>query len=197
MSVQGKIEAFFETYPERLFEKGEVLARAGEIPASFFVENGLILQCAYTDAGGRLVVNTYKKGAFISLVSILNQLESQFFFEAAGYLVVREAPSIAVKQFLEANPDVTIDALARISRGSDGLMMRLAHSMEGSATERILQELRIIGARFNAGDKKKLTTIAALAAQTGLARETVSRTMRKLKARGTVVKMADGSYSIT
>lgn len=197
MSVQSKIETFFDSYPERLFEKDDIIIREGEIPASFFVVSGLILQCTYAESGNKLVVNTYKRGAFISLVSILNQSESQFFFETPGYLVVKEAPSEEVADFLRMNSDVALDALTRISRGSDGLMMRLSHSMEGSSEERILQELRIISLRFDDNDKKNLTTIMSLAAQTGLARETVSRTMQKLKSHGVVTKSPDGFYYIT
>ncbi|MGB4762060.1 MAG: Crp/Fnr family transcriptional regulator [Candidatus Saccharimonas sp.] len=186
MTVQSKIQDFFAHYPVRRYRKGDTIIQIDEIPPVFYVEAGGVLQCDISDSGDKLVVNIYKNGAFLPLGNILNNLSAEFFFEAMDDLTVRVAPSADVLAFLQANPDVTYDALVRMSRGSNGLLKRLAKMMGGDAESRIIQELEIMHARFDSRGKGVAITEAELASQTGLARETVSRTLKRLKERGLI-----------
>lgn len=129
------------------------------------------------------------------LASAINDIPENFFFEAAESVIVRQAPSADVVKFLVKNSDVTFDALARVSRGSGGLMQRLAKMMEGGAEARIIQELEIMQARFGDGKQGVVITEARLAEQTGLARETVSRALKRLKA-DDIVMMGRGRITI-
>jgi CRP-like cAMP-binding protein len=184
--IQNKLRAFFSHYPSRMYAKCEVLVQAGDTPASYYILEGTISQYDISHTGDKLILNTYKAGAFISLATILNNIPSDLFFEAAEVTNVHVAPSQEVAAFLRENPDVTYDALARLSRGSNGLMLRLARAMEGSAEGRILQELAILRARFGGANGEIAITDSELAAQTGMARETISRALKKLNAKGLV-----------
>ena len=75
-------------------------------------------------------------------------------------------------------------------------MLRLARAMEGSAENRILQELVIMRSRFFEGGKEIAVTDTDLAVKTGLARETVSRTLKKLDAEG-VIRSRRGKITIS
>lgn len=196
VSVQEKIADFFGRYPEKMYSKGEVLIQADTKPASFYITEGIVSQCTYADNGDKLVLNSYRAGAFISLVSILNDVPSSFLFEASGVVKARRAPSSEVRRFLEENPDVTLDALTRLSRGGDGLMMRLAQAMGGNAEERILQELAIIEARYNGHEGDSFTTVSGITSQTGLARETVSRSIKRLREQGLVSQNPKGHITL-
>lgn len=196
MSVPEKVQAFFSSYPARMYKKGEVLIQAGDAPEAYFVTGGLIMQYDIAKNGSKLALNIYKPGAFISLSAILNDLPSAFFFEATEHTSVHVAPAADVAQFLQNNPDVVYDALARMSRGGDGLMLRLARAMEGSAEGRILQELMIMQNRFFKGSTTIDVTETDLAAKTGLARETVSRTFKKLSAEG-IIRTERGKIEIS
>lgn len=186
MSADEKIQSYFLSYPAHVYKKGEVLIQAGDTPATYYITRGHVSQYDIAKNGSKLVVNIYKPGSFISLASILNNIPSVFFFETIEPTTVHVAPSVEVANFLKENPDVTYDALARMSRGSVGLMLRLARAMEGSAEGRILQELLIMRSRFSQSKQVIYTTDTDLAAKTGLARETVSRTLKKLDAEGVV-----------
>lgn len=182
----SKIQAFFSTYPVHTYRKGETIIQAGEKPAVHYVSDGVVSQYDISSGGNKLVVNTYKSGAFISLACILNDIPSAFSFEAGSAVVIHQAPRADVEAWLHANPDVVYDALARISRGGDGMMLRLARSMEGDAENRIIGELTILAARFPQADGSVAISDTDLATRTGLARETVSRTLKRLSAQGIV-----------
>lgn len=185
-STTAKYSEFFARYPTRIYNKGDVLIQAGDTPPAYFITEGLIVQYDISSAGDKLVVNMYKPGACISLASILNDGPSEFFFEAADYTTVYTASSRDVATFFRDNPGVTFDALKRVSRGSNGLMLRLARAMEGSAEGRILQELTIMQARFSNADGSVHISDTELATQTGMARETVSRSLKKLQSKGLI-----------
>lgn len=193
--VQAKLRDFFSSYPTRIYQKGDVLIQAGDKPPAYYITKGVILQYDIARNGDKLIVNMYKPGAFISLASILSDIPSDLFFEAAEHVNAQIAPSADVVTFLKDNPDVTYDALTRISRGGNGLMLRLARAMEGSAEGRILQELTIMQARFQSRDGAIVITETELAAQTGMARETISRVLKKLAAKE-LIKTSHGKIMI-
>lgn len=196
MSVQAKVQTFFSHYPTKIYKKGETLIQAGDKAAAFYLASGLVSQYDIAKNGNKLSLNTYKPGAFISLASILNDTPSTFFFEAAQNTTVHVAPTTEVVDFLKGNPDVAYDALTRITRGGDGMMLRLARAMEGTAEGRILQELSILQNRFFHDSKVVTITDTDLAAKTGLARETISRTLKKLNAEG-VIRAHRGTITIS
>lgn len=196
MSVSAKIQSFFSNYPVRIYEKDEILIQAGDKPSAYFIASGVISQYDIAKNGNKLVLNLYKPGSFIPLSSILNHIPSAFFLEATETTSVHVAPSADVVEFLKKNPDVALDALTRISRGSNGLMARLARAMEGSAEDRILQELIIMQSRFANGNSTIAVTDTDLATRTGLARETVSRTLKKLDSDG-LIKSSRGKVVLS
>ncbi len=183
MGVKEKVEKFFVSYPTKVYEKGELLIRPGDGPRAYYVSEGVVAQYDISTSGDKLVVNLYKSGAFLPISTIINNVAEEFFFEATGRVVVQIAPCEATADFLAQNSDVTLDALKRMSRGASGLMMRLARVMEGGADGRVVLELEIMQARFGSEGGIAITE-AQLAAQTGLARETVSRTLKRLKNNG-------------
>ena len=186
MDIQTKIEKFFSTYPTGGFNKGDVIIQAGYEPPVYFIATGLVIQYDITKNGDMLILNTYKPGAFLPLVSVLNSGPSEFYFEAVEETNVLVAPVEDVADFLKSNPDVIFEMLARITKGTNGILHRLARNMEGSAEGRIMQELAIMNARFAGGSGAISVTETQLASQTGLARETVSRTLRRMNEKGLV-----------
>lgn len=186
MTASEKIQTYFSSHPTHIHKKGELLIQAGDMAAAHYIVSGLVTQYDIAKNGTKLIVNIYKPGSFISLAGILNNIPAAFFFEAAEPTRTHVAPSADVARFLKDNPDIVYDALTRVTRGSDGLMLRLARAMEGSAEDRILQELVIMQSRFTNGDRTIPVTDTDLATRTGLARETVSRTLKKLDAEGVI-----------
>ncbi len=186
---------FFATYPMRNYGKGELLLRPGDDGVVQYIESGLVVQYDISERGEKLAVNTYKPGTFLYLPNILGQSDITFFFEASIATVTRRAPRADFTKFLAAEPGVVYDTLERLTRGTDGVLRRLAGTMEGGAEARVLQELKLLQARFPRAGGKVTVTIVELAAQTGLARETVSRAVKRLRENG-AIDTTGGKFTI-
>ena len=186
---------FFAAYLERAYAKGELLLRPGDSGIVYYIESGVVVQYDISERGEKLVVNTYKPGSFLYLPNLLGQSDINFFFEASEQVVARRAPSRDVATFIAQQPGVAYDTLVRLTRGTDGLLRRMAGTMAGGAEARVLQELKLLQARFPSAEGKVAITIVELAAQTGLARETVSRAVKKLRETG-AVSVARGKFTI-
>ena len=185
--TREKIEGFFAKYPARKYDKGEMLILGGENPAHiYFILSGHVKQYDITKTGEEVVVNIFKKPAFMPLAWAVGKVNNSFFFEAATILYARRAPAKDVTAFLKNNPDVSYDLLSRLYKGMDGLLKRNAYLMAGHARNRLVFELIIEADRFGeATDEGHIvkTNESEIGARAGLSRETVSRELNNLKKR--------------
>lgn len=195
--IEQKVRQFFLKYPEKRFAKKEIVVHAGEEPRGvFYMVSGRVNQYDITLAGVETVVNTYKTPAFFPMSWAINRTPNDYFFEAATDVVVRVAPAGEVVAFVKSEPEVLLDLLSRVYRGTDGLLRRLAHLMGGDARSRLLFEIVVTAHRFGNpaanGSIRLPFKEGDLAKHTGLARETVSRTIQDLKAEGLVAIDKEG-----
>jgi len=183
--VPHTVKDFFEAYPLRRFEKGDVLIRPEEpIDTVFYLLEGSVVQFDISPAGNEVVVNAFKPLAFFPMSTAINHTPNYYYFEAVSPVVAHVAPASHAVDFIKQHPDVLFDLLSRVYKGTDGLQRRMAHLMGGSAHTRLVFELINAANRFGAQKKDGVLvplTENDLAKRSGLSRETVSRTMRKLK----------------
>lgn len=182
---------FFTQYPLCTFDKHQLLIRAeSEIDHVFYIVEGRVNQYDITPSGNEVTVNVFKPGAFFPMSSAINHTPNHYFFEAGVTTVVHAAPAANAAQFLKDNPDIMFDLLARVYRGVDGILRRMAHLMGGDATTRLTFEL--LNAAYRFGDQYPDGAILVglsegdLAKHSGLARETISRLIQNLKYAGLV-----------
>ena len=183
--------AFFQRYPCVRYEAGKVIFNPGDsISKVLFIVEGSVAEYDISSAGNEVVVNVFKQRSFFPMSFAINPAPNEYFFEALSPTTVYSAPAGEVLEFLSENPDVMLDLLGRVYKGTDGMMRRMAHLMGGNATSRLLFELSNASARFGVPDGKGGTVIDFtendIAKRSGLSRETVNRTMRKLKDAGLV-----------
>jgi len=177
---------FFSSYKPTTFTKGAQLlhARSALPPPITYLVEGLVVEYAISESGTKTIINTYKPGSFFPSSAAVNHTPNRYHFEAGAQSVVRQAPADSVREFLLANPDVTYELLQRLYRGLDGLTGRLEMLLGANASSRLLYELTVQAERFGiSSDNGIVVTIteSELAEHTGLARETVSRELKKLK----------------
>jgi CRP/FNR family transcriptional regulator, cyclic AMP receptor protein len=188
--IKQLLDDFFAGYPLRRMNKGEIILRPDEtLQHVFYLVEGSVVQYDISAAGNEVVVNAFKPNAFFPMSLAINRTPSNYFFETATPVEMRAAPADDVVVFLKQHPDVLFDLLARVYRGTDGLQRRMAHLMGGNAKSRLIFELinaaYRFGERTDAGMRIPLTE-NDLAKRSGLSRETVSRTVNKLKVDGLV-----------
>lgn len=189
-TAQRKLEHFFIHYKELQFKKGEILIRAEDDPQGiFYITKGTVKMYFISRNGDELVLNIFKPIAFFPMSWGINNTPNPYYFEAMEDVVVRRAPRSDVLAFVHENPDVVFDLLARMYRGLDGVLSRMAYLMSGNAYARLITELLITAKRFGIVENEGIQftiTEKDLSASSGMTRETVSREMKKLKDKGLV-----------
>jgi CRP/FNR family transcriptional regulator, cyclic AMP receptor protein len=193
--ITKKVAGFFDVYPARHYAKKHTLALADTEPDGvWYLESGEVRQYDITPSGDHIVLNVFKPRAFFPMSWAINKTPNQYFFDTLTDVVIRTAPAEEVVQFVQSNPDVLFDLLARVYRGTDGLLGRMARLMQNSGRNRILFELVLACQRTKQIEGPYALHIheTDLASRVGLARETVNREMRNLKAQGLIEVTSDG-----
>ena len=188
--VQKKLEDFFTQFKVKQYKKGEILIRADDNPSGiFYLQQGTVKMYLISRNGDELVLNLFKPISFFPMSWGINDTANLYYFEAMDSVTVFRAPKEKVLVFLKENPEVVYDLLARIYRGLDGVLSRMAYLMAGNAYARLVTELLITAKRFGTVGKdgvKFTVTEKDLSASAGMTRETVSREMKILKDKGLV-----------
>lgn len=184
--IKTKVARFFTQYPLRTFDKREMVVRAeADLPGVFYLVEGRVSQYDIAPTGNEVVVNVFKPGVFFPMSWAINDTPNHYFFEASTKVTAHVAPAADVVQFLKDNPDITFDLLARVYRGVDGVLRRMAHLMGGDSKTRLTFELLNAAYRFGEQQQDGSVLIGLsegdLARHSGLARETISRLIQSLK----------------
>lgn len=193
-SAKHKLNQFFAKGKTQKFNRREIIIRADNDPSGvFFLKEGIVRTFGISQTGEEVTVNIFKPGSFFPMSAVINDGLNRYFFETMTKAVVVKAPKEAVLEFLKQEPDILFDLLRRLYRGIDGLLWKVEYLMSGNAYSRLIVELLIYADRF--GEKNGSLvgidlnlTQKDLASQTGMTRETVSRELAKLKAKGLVEK---------
>ena len=177
--VKAKVDKLFAQEREQKFKKGEVLAEPEREPRGvYYLTEGVVRQYSTSARGEEFVINTFRAPSFLPLAWVFNDEIPTHYFEATEVVIARSITKEKFLKFLENNPVVLFDLVKRIYHGLQGYTLRLESMMTGDAYSRLVVELLINAKRFG---KNLSLTQDDLAAQSGIARETVSRELKKLK----------------
>lgn len=178
--IADKIDTFFAQYPQRAFDKGQLIIYSGSDPTGiFYLEKGRVRQYDVTINGDETVISVMKPPAFFPMMWALNKSPNSYFYEAYTPVVARIAPPHDVAQYLKENADVTYELLRTVYLGTITTQRRIVYLLGNSVRDRILYELLIECRRFGKEqpDGSFILDISEseLARRTGLSRETISR----------------------
>lgn len=187
-TIIKKIDKFFKQFKFQKYRKGEILIRADDDPIGiFYLTRGYVKEYAITKKGDEIVVNVFKPFSFFPMSWAINNTPNEYFYEAMTELSVWRAPRDKVITFIKSEPDVLYDLMGRFFRGADGLLTRMTYLMAGNAYSKLVMELIIHAKRFGKQKGRSFQLKLSekdLAAESGMARETVSREMKLLKEKG-------------
>ncbi|MCA9323799.1 Crp/Fnr family transcriptional regulator [Candidatus Saccharibacteria bacterium] len=200
-NLKQKNEQFFTGFKKLEYDMGDVIIQSLE-PQEYvyYIARGKVVQYDISPSGNELTLNTLAEGAFFSANWLFEKSHtSSFFYKAGSRCTLHRVPNQNVLRYLESNQDVALDLLARIARGSDGILKRLSAQMSNSAQTQLVTELLIELKRFSKesadGSFSVRTSINELTAKSGLARETVSRQLSILIKDG-IIRKERGSLVI-
>lgn len=188
--VQNLLQSFFGKFDEKSFVKGETIIKSNQETGIFFLTKGVVRMFVLSK-GDELTLNIYKSYALFPMSEVLNHKKERYTYDALTEVWGYFAPKKDFENFLSKNPQVVFDLLGRIYRGLDGFFMRLEALLSKDAYIRVLTQLVIYTRRFGKQDKNKITfdwhlTHHQLASQTGLARESVTKQIKKLQDKGLI-----------
>lgn len=188
--IAQKLAEFFTQYKKIQYKKGEIVIRAEDDPAGiFYLEEGTVKMYLISRNGDEIVLNLFKPISFFPMSWAINDTKNPYYFEAVNTLTMYRAPRHEVVDFLQKNSDVLFDLLARVYRGLDGVLSKMAYLMGGKAYARLITELLITAKRFGTTGTEGIQftiTEKELSAATGITRETVSREIKILREKGLI-----------
>lgn len=182
--IQKLLYSFFSRYNQEIFSKGETIIRPQK-NRIFFLTAGTVRMYSQISKS-ELTLNIFKPFSVFPMALILSNKQNIYIYdtleESKGYF----APKKDFKYFIKTNPDILFDLLKRIYVGLDGYYMLVEALLLGDAYLKILTHLVIYSRRFGKKDKDRVTfdlhlTHRQLASQTGLARESVTKVIKKLQ----------------
>ena len=178
------------------YPAGSIVVIPGETPKDCFViEKGSIRQYDIRDNGTELTLNIYKEGSVLTLPWLFHSSPNLHFFQCISDCVLLRTPRLKLLQEFKKSPELSFETLSRVANGLDGVLNRLsAHSSTGAA-QMVITELNIEAARFgrpHPGGTFVRIRVQDLANRTGLARETVSRTLTDLISKGLILRVTGG-----
>lgn len=186
-TVAEKVDTFFNQFKQQTYKKGEVLVRADDSPPGvFYLKEGIVKKYAISRKGEELVVNLFKSISFFPMSWAINDTENKYFYEAMTVCEVWKAPREKILEFIKKEPEVLYDLMSRVYKGVDGMLANMVYLMSRTAYDRLVFELLTYSKRFGETDKNTgvitcLIIEKDIAAQLGMARETVSRGIKLLK----------------
>lgn len=185
-NLEQDTQHFFSHYRLRRFNKGQILILDGDGASNVYhLVSGRVKMYDVTYRGEEVILNVFKPPSFFPMSLALSNGNNPYIYEAETDIEVHIVPANEVVDWLKTSPEITLDLLTRVYRGVDGLMGRMVQLMSGSAKSRLLYELILEARRFGDLNGSEAITLDInekdLGSRTGLARETVSREIHKLK----------------
>lgn len=190
---EEKLKAFFKQSRPQIYKKNEVILRAEEIPSGiFFLYKGYVKNYTFSENGGEFTFIIYRKSDFFPIAWTFNETRKPYFIETITPCIIYKRTKQDFLNFLLKNPEVMIFIAGKITRRFDGLLERMEHMAFGNAYQKVCSILVILSERFGKETNKKNIIIDIplthkdLANLLGVARETVSIELAKLKRDGDI-----------
>ena len=185
--VTKKLENFLAQFPGQTYKKGDIIIEADKPPAGiFYIQSGIIRQYFLTESGEEITLNLYKPHSFLPMAWAIGNLANEHFYEALTSVTVKRAPKEPFLSFLKKEPEILYDLLRRVYVGIEGLWLHLESLTSGNSYTKLVTSLVILAKRFGKVDKHDVIVELKLnetdiASYSGMARETASRELQKLK----------------
>lgn len=181
----AKMQDHFKEWPQRLYPKGQIILFAGEVPRyGYFLHSGYVRVYDISPRGDELVVDVITAPACFPMSWIINRSPNRYFYKAGVQSSVHLLPIEQFTEYLQANPELLFEILASTQENLDSAFDRMVYTMAGTAQLKLVHQLLLECQHPTDQALSRSHTIhiksSEIAARAGLARETVSREIKKL-----------------
>ena len=198
--IQSVLKSFFQNYSLESFDKNQIIVKPKDYKI-FFLTKGVVRMFSSSKKGRRstkassgsegdeITLNIYKANSIFPMPLVFG-LENKNSFSSLTKVQGYFAPKKDFERFVRKNPTIFLDLLKRIYQGLDGFFMIYEALLFRDAYYRILTQLIIYARRFGKEKEGLITFDWHLthqhASQSGLARESVTREIKKLQDKGLI-----------
>ena len=170
------------------YTKKDILISPDEVLRGvFYLKEGYVRMYSISRNGNEVTINIFKPASFFPLISVLADIPNKYYFEVlsktANLFFVSRNKFLA---FAKKNPKFLFEISKKLLVGLYGQSLRIEALSLGTSTERVGLAILIMTKRFGKKGKNGIKiqlklTHSELAAMAGVARETVTRQLEKLR----------------
>lgn len=193
LTVKERLAEFFSHYTALKYEKNERILRENENPTGvFYVNKGITRLYLISDEGNELTIIMQPESTVFPLRWALDGQANIYNYQAMTSVELCRAPREAFIEFLQANPDITLDLLSQQMFDFSALVYRMQHIVFGNAHAKVASIVLTAAKRFGLEEQGVGITIQVplthqqIADSAGITRETASLEMKKLKDEGII-----------
>lgn len=184
--------AFFEKYPVKRFDKGELILVQGEVPPhAYAIKKGVIKSYNLTAQGEEKPISFDVELEFFPIAwSFSKARYAQYYYEAFTDCELYCVPPADYIEFLKANPSELFKAFDRFISSHISHQMRINALEQSKAAAKVLYTIHFLCLRYGSDLKEHLVRINLpltqqdLANFMGLTRETTGIELKKLQRQG-------------
>lgn len=148
-NIQQKIDKFFSKFEVLNYRKGESVIRPEDTPRGvYYVKSGYVKMNLILENGRELTINIFKKGSYFPMTWAISNIPNTYFYQVMSKSQLRRVPKEKFLAFLKENPDVVFEIFGRVLVGLNALVTNIEHVLSGSAYNRTIAVLLLLGRRF-------------------------------------------------
>lgn len=186
LATESSLSKLTQIARRRQYDKGEFVFHFGDLSEYFYiVEKGRIILSKDTPSGKSFTFLVATRGITLNAVACFKPQPRFFSARAAEKTSVIAIPSLAFKNWVLDNPEVTAGILSTMGDLLDGAFTRILDLIDESVEQRILNSLNMLSSRI--GPNLPMTN-NDIADMIGTSRETASRVISRLQEAGLLTK---------
>lgn len=203
LDIKKIVDSFCSGYRVLTYKKGDTLIRGDDEPSGvYFVLDGIVKMAVSDIEGSELAINLFKPGTFFPMTWAMADIGNSYFYQAFTKVRVVRVPKEEFLGFINSNEEVLYDLTKRILVGLDAVVSNMRHMIGSSSDKKVAVVLSMFANRFGTkvdGEGVQIdlpVTHQDIAQFSGLARETVTLALLRLKENG-LVKLNKRKITIT
>jgi len=187
-----ELERFFSKSTSQRFKRGETILRAGETPPGvFYLKKGFVRLYSVSESGEELTLMIFKPGDIFPISWAVADSPNNYFLDAMTLCEMWRIGRKKFVSFVSENPDELYELIGKMMVRLLGLLRRMECLVFGNAGVKIASILCIFVEAFGRETAGGLLIEVPLTHQdiadlVGIARETTSLEMGRLKDKGII-----------
>ena len=190
--VKKKLELFFKKYKLVKYKKGEVIYRPDEeFKYISYIKKGYVRMYKMSYNGSEKTIHIFKPLFYFSLIFAISEIPNKYYFEAVTDIELWRAPKRDVIKFIKSDSLILFELFKSILIGFRQVLGKIEYLISKNAYTKVASVLLGLSSRFGkkSGDNIIIdlkTSHRMIGSLTGIARETTTLQMDKLRKNGII-----------